>query len=93
MLHITSWFERHVKVVYSPFREMLLSLHVLSNPAHHVKRLEWAENLSFQPRRPPPLNEVKVGDESVFSFFKENHLFCRTYVPSCCIIILSNKMR
>ena len=45
MVHITSWFERHVKVVYSPFREMLLSLHVLSNPAHHVKRLPWAENL------------------------------------------------
>ncbi|PEO42598.1 ArsR/SmtB family transcription factor [Bacillus pseudomycoides] len=48
MLRVTSWFERHVKVVYSPFREMLLSLHVLSNPTHHVKRLEWAENVLNQ---------------------------------------------
>ncbi|PEY32323.1 transcriptional regulator [Bacillus cereus] len=48
MLQVTPWFQRHVKVVYSPFREMLVSLHVLCNPAHHVKRLEWAENILNQ---------------------------------------------
>lgn len=48
MLQVTSWFQRHVKVVYSPFREMLVSLHVLCNPAHHMKRLEWAEDVLNQ---------------------------------------------
>lgn len=48
ILQVTSWFQRHVKVVYSPFREMLISLHVLCNPAHHVKRLKWAENVLNQ---------------------------------------------
>ncbi|PEP56431.1 hypothetical protein CN564_17350 [Bacillus pseudomycoides] len=33
----------------------------------------------FNREAPPPLNEVKVGDESVFSF-KKTSLFCRTYV-------------
>lgn len=31
-----------IKVVVSPFHEMLCSLHVLFQPEHHPKRLQWA---------------------------------------------------
>ncbi|WP_432661763.1 metalloregulator ArsR/SmtB family transcription factor [Wukongibacter baidiensis] len=34
-----------IEFVYSPFFEMLCSLHVLSKPQHHIGRLEWAEKL------------------------------------------------
>jgi DNA-binding transcriptional ArsR family regulator len=30
---------------YSPFFEMVCSLHVLSKPEHHLERLEWAEEM------------------------------------------------
>ena len=33
----------HVHMVYSPFREMMTSLHVLANPSHHLSRKDWAE--------------------------------------------------
>lgn len=31
-----------VEFVYSPFFEMMCSLHVLSKPEHHLERLDWA---------------------------------------------------
>lgn len=31
-----------VEIVFSPFNEMMASLHVLYNPAHHPYRREWA---------------------------------------------------
>jgi len=31
-----------VRFVYSPFFEMLCSLHVLAKPEHHLERLDWA---------------------------------------------------
>jgi len=34
-----------IEFVYSPFFEMLCSLHVLCKPEHHIGRLKWAENL------------------------------------------------
>lgn len=32
-----------VSVDFSPFNEMIMSLHVIQNPAHHPYRLAWAE--------------------------------------------------
>ena len=40
---VNIWIKKHVRVIYSPFRELLTSLHVLHNPAHHLTRLDWAE--------------------------------------------------
>lgn len=34
-----------IEFVYSPFFEMLCSLHVLCKPDHHMGRLEWAKQL------------------------------------------------
>ncbi len=34
-----------IEFAYSPFFEMACSLHVLSNPDHHIGRLKWAENI------------------------------------------------
>ncbi|WP_432405173.1 metalloregulator ArsR/SmtB family transcription factor [Wukongibacter sp. M2B1] len=34
-----------IEFVYSPFFEMLCSLHVLSKPEHHIGRIKWAKNL------------------------------------------------
>lgn len=34
-----------VRFVYSPFFEMLCSLHVLSKPEHHLERLDWAAGM------------------------------------------------
>nr|WP_235988967.1 metalloregulator ArsR/SmtB family transcription factor [Aquibacillus kalidii] len=37
------WLFTHVHMVYSPFREMITSLHVLAAPCHHLARKQWAE--------------------------------------------------
>jgi DNA-binding transcriptional ArsR family regulator len=42
------FFQNRVHMVYSPFREMIASLHVLSNPSHHLQRKEWAEKTRKQ---------------------------------------------
>lgn len=34
-----------IEFIYSPFFEMLCSLHVLNKPEHHIGRLRWAENI------------------------------------------------
>jgi DNA-binding transcriptional ArsR family regulator len=34
-----------VEFVYSPFFEMLCSLHVLAKPEHHLERLDWAAGM------------------------------------------------
>ncbi|WLD94662.1 helix-turn-helix transcriptional regulator [Alkalihalobacillus sp. AL-G] len=44
----TDWFISHVHMVYSPFREMVASLHVLTNPSHHLARKQWAEQTKEQ---------------------------------------------
>lgn len=42
MEKINQWFSKHVRFIYSPFRELVTSLHVLNNPSHHLTRLDWA---------------------------------------------------
>ncbi|MNO14013.1 HTH-type transcriptional repressor CzrA [compost metagenome] len=37
--------QRNVKTVVSPFHELLCSLHVLYQPEHHPKRLQWAKDI------------------------------------------------
>lgn len=37
--------EWNIEFIYSPMFEMLCSLHVLLEPAHHLERLEWAEKM------------------------------------------------
>lgn len=39
------WIANNVRAVYSPYHEMLVSLHVLVNPEHHLSRLEWARKI------------------------------------------------
>lgn len=34
-----------IEFIYSPFFEMICSLHVLSRPQHHLSRLTWAKNM------------------------------------------------
>ena len=34
-----------VEFLYSPYFEMLCSLHVLAKPEHHLERLEWAADM------------------------------------------------
>lgn len=34
-----------IEFVYSPFYEMMCSLHVLTRPEHHMERLKWAEEI------------------------------------------------
>ncbi|MDT8717925.1 winged helix-turn-helix transcriptional regulator [Clostridium sp. 19966] len=34
-----------VEFIYSPYFEMMCSLHVLSNPHHHLEKLNWASNM------------------------------------------------
>ncbi|MFS0559451.1 metalloregulator ArsR/SmtB family transcription factor [Terribacillus sp. 179-K 1B1 HS] len=45
MFQLNSWIKQHVKAVYSPYHELLLSLHVLVKPDHHLDRLNWANEL------------------------------------------------
>ena len=45
MDNLNLWIKKHVRIIYSPFRELLTSLHVIYNPAHHLTRLEWAEQI------------------------------------------------
>ncbi|ETI68322.1 ArsR/SmtB family transcription factor [Neobacillus vireti] len=45
MEDLNLWLKKHVRIIYSPFRELITSLHVLSNPAHHLTRQEWAEKM------------------------------------------------
>jgi Family of unknown function (DUF5937) len=33
----------YVSVDFSPFNEMMISLHVIQNPSHHPYRKAWAE--------------------------------------------------
>lgn len=42
------WFQKHVLIEYSPFLEMIASLHVLMNPEHHLTRLPWAREVQAQ---------------------------------------------
>lgn len=42
---LEQWIRRHVKAVYSPYHELLVSLHVLVNPDHHLSRLNWVRNV------------------------------------------------
>ncbi len=44
-IELQRWLQKHVHIVYSPFHEVLMSLHVLHDPKHHTHRLEWAENV------------------------------------------------
>ncbi|WP_026089160.1 ArsR/SmtB family transcription factor [Bacillus massilioanorexius] len=37
--------KKRTRIIYSPFREMIASLHVLQNPAHHLDRQLWAEEV------------------------------------------------
>ncbi|SDM84727.1 helix-turn-helix transcriptional regulator [Bacillus sp. OK048] len=45
MESVNQWLSKHVRFIYSPFRELMTSLHVLNNPSHHLTRLEWAEKI------------------------------------------------
>ncbi|MDF2910920.1 MAG: ArsR family transcriptional regulator [Sporolactobacillus laevolacticus] len=45
MENVNQWLEKHVRFIYSPFRELVTSLHVLHQPSHHLTRLEWAEKM------------------------------------------------
>ncbi|WP_379126747.1 metalloregulator ArsR/SmtB family transcription factor [Paenibacillus sp. sgz500958] len=47
---------RKIKAIISPFHELLCSLHVLNQPEHHPKRLQWA--LDLNKKMPTPLKEV-----------------------------------
>lgn len=38
--------KRKIKTIVSPFHELLCSLHVIHNPEHHPKRLQWALKLN-----------------------------------------------
>ncbi|MFT8311681.1 MAG: DUF5937 family protein [Sporolactobacillus sp.] len=60
---------KHVQAVYSPYRELLTSLHVLNKPQHHLDRLEWA-NRTRQSLSAEMLNTLSffgnVTDEWMF---------------------------
>ncbi|KAA0549543.1 winged helix-turn-helix transcriptional regulator [Bacillus sp. BGMRC 2118] len=43
MENVNQWLLKHVRFIYSPFRELITSLHVLNNPSHHLTRLNWAK--------------------------------------------------
>jgi DNA-binding transcriptional ArsR family regulator len=45
MENVNQWLSKHVRFIYSPFRELMTSLHVLDYPAHHLTRLEWAQKI------------------------------------------------
>ncbi|MFC7370268.1 metalloregulator ArsR/SmtB family transcription factor [Fictibacillus iocasae] len=44
-MNLNKWLQKSVKVTYSPFRELICSLHVLSYPDHHTARLDWSRNM------------------------------------------------
>ncbi len=39
---LCDWLQKHVVIEYSPFLEVVSSLHVLLEPKHHLERLTWA---------------------------------------------------
>lgn len=41
----SSSLDHKIKTVVSPFHEMLCSLHVLCQPEHHPRRLQWSQEL------------------------------------------------
>ena len=43
MQDLDKWLRKNVDIIYSPFQEFLLSLHVLSKPDHHLNRYDWAK--------------------------------------------------
>lgn len=47
--------KRKIKTIVSPFHELICSLHVIYNPEHHPKRLQWALDLKL--RMPVMLQE------------------------------------
>ncbi|MEK5255104.1 metalloregulator ArsR/SmtB family transcription factor [Paenibacillus sp. FSL F4-0125] len=55
---------RKIKTIVSPFHELLCSLHVLYQPEHHPKRLQWA--LSLKKTMPIALQEniLSLGELS-----------------------------
>ncbi|MET1249851.1 metalloregulator ArsR/SmtB family transcription factor [Sporolactobacillus sp. STCC-11] len=67
--HLEQWMIKHVEAVYSPYRELMTSLHVLTKPEHHLDRLEWA-NRTRQSLSSEMLNTLsffgKVTDEWMF---------------------------
>jgi DNA-binding transcriptional ArsR family regulator len=69
MHSLEQWIRKHVQAVYSPYRELLTSLHVLTKPEHHLDRLEWA-NRTRQSLSAEMLNTLsffgKVTDEWMF---------------------------
>ena len=40
---LSDWLQKHVVIEYSPFLEVVSSLHVLLEPKHHLERLTWAQ--------------------------------------------------
>ncbi|WP_421383104.1 metalloregulator ArsR/SmtB family transcription factor [Bacillus salacetis] len=38
----------NIEIIFSPFNEMMASLHVLYNPVHHPYRRQWAERIAGQ---------------------------------------------
>ncbi len=39
------YLDWEVEFIYSPLFEMLCSLHLICNPAHHLRHIEWAERV------------------------------------------------
>jgi DNA-binding transcriptional ArsR family regulator len=64
MKNIDNWLKEHVQIVFSPFRELVLSLHVLQQPAHHLNQLEWAEKTLNQMSK-KMRNEFQMISEGV----------------------------
>ncbi|MFD1737464.1 metalloregulator ArsR/SmtB family transcription factor [Bacillus salitolerans] len=63
-IELQRWFQKHVHVKYSPFYEMLVSLHVLHEPKHHTHRLKWAKEVCDQLDRNLSKTLYKLGDLS-----------------------------
>ncbi|MFC0189579.1 metalloregulator ArsR/SmtB family transcription factor [Fictibacillus aquaticus] len=61
-MNLNKWLYKTVKVTYSPFRELICSLHVLSYPDHHTARLGWTRDM--QQTMSPKLKEqlLKWGE-------------------------------
>lgn len=49
----------NIEFIYSPFLEMICSLHVLTRPQHHLNRLMWAKNMKEN-------MEKRLYDEIIF---------------------------
>lgn len=54
--------EPTVSIIFSPFHEMICSLHVLAKPDHHLPRLSWSEKV---------LNAMSEDEKKQLHFFNE----------------------